>query len=195
MAAASKVLVVEDEGIIARHLEVTLANLGYEVVAAVATGEEAIEAAQRARPAVVVMDIRLAGKVDGVQAAAAIQADLRIPVVYLTAHSDDETLARAKRTDPFAYVVKPFHGPELRAAIEIALRRHQIETQLREQDSPGQVMTVREVADYLNVDERTVYRTARRRGLPGFKVAGTWRFRRGDIDAWISTQTQHRGSP
>jgi len=130
--APGRILVVEDERIVARDLEGALTELGYVVPAAVATGEEAIERARDLQPDVVLMDIRLPGAIDGIQAATSIRAERDIPIIYLTAHSDDETLRRAMQTEPFGYLVKPFSPPQLRCAIEIALHRGEINARLRE---------------------------------------------------------------
>ena len=126
-----RILVVEDERVIALDLTATLSELGYEVIGTAATGEDAIRKARNLEPNLVLMDIRLAGAVDGVQAAEAIKRERDIPIIYLTAHSDAETLRRAKNTEPRAFLVKPFRVPELRCAIEIALHRHEIDARLK----------------------------------------------------------------
>jgi signal transduction histidine kinase len=131
-ASQGRILVVEDERIVARDLAGALLELGYAVPGTVATGEEAIERARDLRPDVVLMDIRLPGAIDGIQAAASIREQCHIPVIYLTAHSDDETLRRAMQTEPLGYLVKPFSPPQLRCAIEIALHRREINARLRE---------------------------------------------------------------
>lgn len=141
-----RLLVVEDERIVARDLTNTLTDLGYTVVGSVATGEDAIKQSLRHRPNLVLMDIRLAGPMDGVQAAQKICSEQPIPVIYLTAHSDDETLRRAKDTGPFGYLVKPFKAPELRCAIEIALHKHEIEARLREREQ-WLATTLRSIGD------------------------------------------------
>jgi len=133
-APPARILVVEDERIVARDLADTLTDLGYEVAATAPSGEAAITAARELSPDIVLMDIRLAGPIDGIQAAEAIQRERSIPIVYLTAHSDNETLSRARETEPVGYLVKPFRGPEVRCAIEIALHRHEIEARLRERE-------------------------------------------------------------
>ena len=134
-----RILVVEDERIVALDLATTLNNLGYAVVASVGSGEAAIEQAIKLRPNLVLMDIRLAGDVDGIQAAERIRKQVDVPVIYLTAHSDKPTLARARSTGPFGYVVKPFKTTELNCAIEIALHRHEIELRLREANNELEV--------------------------------------------------------
>jgi signal transduction histidine kinase len=131
-AASARILVVEDERIVARDLASALTELGYAVPATVATGEEAIARVRELRPDLVLMDIRLPGAVDGIQAASSVREEHGIPVIYLTAHSDDETLRRAMQTEPVGYLVKPFSPPQLRCAIEIALHRRQINERLHE---------------------------------------------------------------
>ena len=127
----ARVLVVEDEAIVATDIHDRLKALGYEVTAMVPSGEEAMSKAAETAPDLVLMDIILGGAVDGVEAAQLIQARLDIPVVYLTAHGDEATLQRAKVTAPFGYVVKPFDERELHTSIEIALYRHKTENRLR----------------------------------------------------------------
>lgn len=127
-------MVVEDEGIVATDLAETLASLGYEVAGTVDTAEAAIAGAAELAPDIVLMDVRLAGLMDGIAAAAAIKQRSDVPVVYLTAYSDDDTLTRAIETGPLAYVVKPFRAPELRCAIELALHKHAIDRRLSERE-------------------------------------------------------------
>jgi len=125
------ILVVEDEAIVTMDLETRLTRLGYRVVGAVARGEEALARAAEVRPDLVLMDIRLQGEMDGIDAGHLLRTKLDIPVVYLTAYSDDDTLERAKRTEPNGYVVKPFEERSLRAAIEVALYKHEMEKKLK----------------------------------------------------------------
>ncbi|MDI1448957.1 ATP-binding protein [Polyangium sp. 6x1] len=120
-----KIFIVEDQRIVAADLENTLRSLGYAVSGASASGERAIERVLSLRPDLVLMDIRLEGSMDGIQAAEQIRAELDIPIVYLTAYADEETIVRAKTTSPFGYLVKPFNERELRGAIEIALYKHE----------------------------------------------------------------------
>jgi PAS domain S-box-containing protein len=125
------IMVVEDEKIIANDISYSLEILGYHVVAAVAYGEDAVPRALELRPDLILMDIRLKGEMDGISAARQIQAHLDIPVIYLTAMTDEETLQRAKVTEPFGYLLKPFDDQELRITIEIALYRHKLEQKLK----------------------------------------------------------------
>jgi PAS domain S-box-containing protein len=129
-----RILVVEDERIVALDLAETLSELGYAVVGTASTGEQAVEKTREQRPDLVLMDIRLAGELDGVQAAEQIRSEREVPIVYLTAHSDDETLRRAVSTSPLGYLVKPFNSAALRCAIEIALHRREIDSSLRQRE-------------------------------------------------------------
>ncbi|MBN1889726.1 MAG: PAS domain S-box protein [Thermoflexales bacterium] len=127
-----RILVVEDERIVAKDIQLRLHELGYRVAGVVASGEQAIQQAAELRPDLVLMDILLKGELDGIQAAEQIQARFGIPVMYLTSHSDEATLQRAKLTSPLGYILKPFESRELHTAIEIALYRHAIEGKIRE---------------------------------------------------------------
>ncbi len=126
-----RVLVVEDEIIVARDIENRLNNLGYAVVGLASTGEEAVRAALEAVPDLVLMDIMLKGDMDGIQAAEQINRELDVPVVYLTAYADETTLERAKITGPFGYIVKPFEQRGLHTTIETALYKHMLEKKLK----------------------------------------------------------------
>lgn len=126
-----QILVVEDDNIVVLELRHRLQNLGYDVVGLASYGEEAIEKAGEARPDLVLMDIRLRGHMDGITAAEEIRTRYGIPVVYLTAYTDNDTLRRAKVTEPYGYIIKPFQEAELLTAIEIALYKHEMERKLR----------------------------------------------------------------
>jgi two-component system, cell cycle sensor histidine kinase and response regulator CckA len=128
-----KVLVVEDEGLIAHDIAMRLEALGHEVVAQVGTAREAIEQAGQAD--IVLMDIRLDGRADGVEAAAAIRDRYHVPVVFLTANADRATIERAKVAEPFGYIVKPLAPAALSSSIEIAMYKHQAERQLEEREA------------------------------------------------------------
>ncbi len=119
------ILVVEDELIAAENIARNLKKLGYEVIGIVDSGEEAIQAATNNHPNLVLMDIMLQGNLDGIEAAGHIRSQLKIPVIYMTAYADDDTLGRAKLTEPYGYLVKPFKPQSLKTTIEIALQKYQ----------------------------------------------------------------------
>lgn len=127
------ILVVEDEIITAIDIQSSLENLGYIVPSTASKGEEAIEKVETLQPDLVLMDIVLKGDIDGVEAAGIIRDRYQIPVIFLTAYSDDATLNRAGITEPFGYLLKPFDDRELHTTIQIAIKRHEAEKQIREQ--------------------------------------------------------------
>jgi two-component system cell cycle sensor histidine kinase/response regulator CckA len=131
---AARILLVEDERIVARSLQNQLTTLGYEIVASVPSGEAAVAEAGELRPDLVLMDIHLEGAMDGVEAAAAIRTQFRLPVVYLTAYSNTEILERAKVTEPFGYILKPYEERELHVVIQTALYKHRMERRQQEQE-------------------------------------------------------------
>ncbi|MDJ0556209.1 MAG: EAL domain-containing protein [Microcoleaceae cyanobacterium MO_207.B10] len=121
----SKIMIVEDESIIAEDLADSLRTMGYTVVDIVSSGEEAILIAAEKQPNLILMDVMLQGEIDGVTAAEQIQSSLQIPIIFLTAYTDNKTLQRVKATNPFGYIVKPFEERNLHLTIEIALQKHQ----------------------------------------------------------------------
>lgn len=125
------VLIVEDESIIALDIQTSLQTAGYQVVAIATSATEALEAVATLIPDIVLMDIRIRGDRDGVETAEQIRAEFQVPVVYLTAHADENTLRRAKLSEPFGYILKPFEDRELITTIEIALSRHQAEAAIQ----------------------------------------------------------------
>ncbi|MGB8645804.1 MAG: PAS domain S-box protein [Anaerolineae bacterium] len=128
------ILIVEDEAIVARDLRQRLRDMGYNVVGIASRGEEAIEKAQTLHPDLTLMDIHLASEMDGIQAATVIRQTCHIPVIFLTAYADEGTLSRAKITEPFGYILKPFEERELQTTIEIGLYRHRSEITMRESE-------------------------------------------------------------
>jgi two-component system cell cycle sensor histidine kinase/response regulator CckA len=132
--AKVRILVVEDEGLIAEEIQDRLQRLGYEVTAIADSGEKAIAAAEQTQPDLVLMDIRIKGKIDGIDTAKEIRKRQSVPIIYLTAHSDVATLERAKQTAPGGYVLKPFHESDLVVAIEMATHKHLLERQLKESE-------------------------------------------------------------
>lgn len=129
-----KIIIVEDESIVALDIQQRLEGMGYSVIATIASGEEAIEQCKLTPPDLVLMDIRLTGEIDGIEAAGHIRLHSDIPVIYLTAYADDETLQRAKISEPFGYLIKPIEDKELKTAIEISLQRHRFEAALKESE-------------------------------------------------------------
>ncbi len=127
----ASILIVEDEVIVAEDLTAKLNRLGYAVVGRTAYGEQALTLTRDLHPHLVLMDIRLAGGMDGVTAAETIHRECDVPVIYLTAHSDYTTLERAKLTEPFGFMLKPFEERELSLHIEMALYKYQAERKLR----------------------------------------------------------------
>jgi len=121
---SKKILIVEDEAIIALRIKATIEGLGHKVVERATTGAAALQSIERNRPDLVMMDIHLHGKMDGIETAEQIQAQYDIPIVYLTAHSEDTTLLRAKKTEPYAFLLKPFRDEDLRVAVDVALHKH-----------------------------------------------------------------------
>lgn len=127
----AQILVVEDERVVALCLQTELQSMGYLVSDVASSGKQAIEHAKGTHPDLVLMDIMLKGDMDGLQAADHIRRRLDIPVVYLTAYEDDNTLSKAKLTEPYGYLLKPYEKRELHAAIEIAIFRHRIDSQVK----------------------------------------------------------------
>lgn len=117
----TKILIVEDEAIVAKDISVCLEKIGYEVVASFSKGEKALSFLEENTPDLVLMDIMLAGNISGIDASARIKKDYDIPVVFLTAYADEKTIERAKITEPYGYVIKPFKEIDLRTSIEMAL--------------------------------------------------------------------------
>lgn len=126
--SAKKILIVEDEAVVSLDINRRLEKMGYEVIGRVASGEEAIELAEKNPPDLVLMDINLQGDIDGIDTATQLYKSYNIPVIYLTAYAGESTLERAKESKPYGYILKPFKERELHAAIEIAISRHETES-------------------------------------------------------------------
>ena len=121
--SGEKILIVEDDDIIARVEDWRLKNLGYTVCGRATNGAEAIELVASKNPAVVLMDINIMGDIDGIETARRIKKEFNIPVIYVTSHSDGATIVRAKETKPDGFILKPFEDNDLRIAIELALSK------------------------------------------------------------------------
>ena len=128
---SARILITEDEALIAMDIDMQLREMGYTPVGHATRGDEAIELARTLKPDLVLMDIQLSGNMDGIAAAQAIHSQLALPVVFVTAFAADEILARAKLTEPYGYILKPFSEREMRTVIEMALHKHQADASLR----------------------------------------------------------------
>ena len=132
--AAARILIVEDEGILAEDLGLSLENLGYLVTGKVSTGREAVKLAEKLRPDLILMDIKLQGDIDGIEAADRIRTRLDIPVVYLTGYAEEDVSERAKRTEPYGYLGKPISLSELRSTLDTALYKHATDKRVRKSE-------------------------------------------------------------
>lgn len=122
-----KVFVVEDESIVSKDIQNSLIKIGYEVVGSSATGEKAIEDIQNSSPDIVLMDIMLKGEINGIETAEIVRNNFSIPIIFLTAYADEDTLHKAKITEPHGYILKPFKEIDLQTSIEMAIYKHQKE--------------------------------------------------------------------
>ncbi len=130
-STAKTILVVEDERIVAKDLQHVLSRFGYSVPATAASSEDAIRLAAEKCPDLVLMDIRIKGHRDGIETAAILRERFGVPIIFLTAYADDDAVARAKKAEPYGYLVKPVRADELRNTVEIALTKHEMERRLR----------------------------------------------------------------
>jgi PAS domain S-box-containing protein len=170
--ADDRILIVEDEGIEALDLQHRLIGLGYPAPDIAFTAEEAVQKAGEAAPDLVLMDIMLHGETDGVTAAARIQALFDIPIIYITAYADEETLQRAKITEPYGYLVKPYKERELHITIDVALYKHRMERKLKESEK-WLATTLRCIGDAViatDQDGRITFMNAVAEGLMGWKL-------------------------
>jgi len=150
--AKTSVLVVEDESIVAKDIQQSLIKLGYNVVGTSSTGEKALALANELRPDIILMDIMLKGSMSGIDTAAEIKKDLSIPVIFLTAYADESTLAKAKVTEPFGYIIKPFKEIDLHTSIEMALYKHGKEKDIvKERDLLYSIVENKDSKDYIFV--------------------------------------------
>ncbi len=155
---AARILIVEDEAVVAMDLEAAIRTMGYDVTH-VFSGEEALEEAAKAAPDVVLMDITLSGELDGIETADRLRSQYLVPIVFLTGDPDPKTLERAKKTEPMAYLLKPFRERELHSAIEIALHRREMERRLRQSKDFYKVIleALEEAILIVNADRRITF--------------------------------------
>ncbi len=144
-----RVLIVEDETIIALDVQGILSGLGYEIAGIAGTGETAVEKARTLKPDIILMDILLAGRMDGIEAAREIRKTNDIPIIYLTANADQATVDRARDTQPYAYLNKPIHERDLYSNIESAWTKNRMEVRLRKANGA-----------FARAGERTAHRRA-----------------------------------
>lgn len=125
----AKILIVEDEQITAMDVADILGRIGHEITDTISTGEQAIESVKKNKPDIILMDISLKGKMDGIEAAEYIRSQYSIPVIFLTAYYDEKTVERAKKTEPCAYLTKPFEEIDLKIAVELGIYRARVESE------------------------------------------------------------------
>lgn len=181
-----KIMVVEDEQFVAKHIRNQLTKAGYNVVGIFSTGEEAVQKVGNLDPDLVLMDIRLAGPMDGIQTATQIRARFNIPIVYLTAFADTETVQRSRATEPFGYLLKPFEPKLLLSTLEITLYKHEMEKKMR--DSEARFRTLAESAPVgifqTDIEGSFVYVNERWRQITGIDPGAA--LEKGWIDAIYS---------
>lgn len=148
------ILIVEDDRIVARDIRQQLQAMGHAVAGIAADGEQALALARSANADLVLMDIRLAGPMDGIQAARLIREHCDVPIIFLTAYADDETLRRAHQTEPFGYLLKPFESSQLRTVVEMAIYKHAAERRLR-QSERRYAATLASIGDAVIVVDRS----------------------------------------
>jgi PAS domain S-box-containing protein len=154
-----KILIVEDEVIIALDIKSKVENFGFRVVGIVNSGQQALEKIEQLKPDLVLMDVLIFGNMDGIETAMRIRKQYRIPVIYVTAHADDKTMNRALVTDPFGYICKPLKDRELLGALEIALYKHHLEQEL-ETSKRRWESTFNAISDWVSLIDVRSYRIA-----------------------------------
>ncbi len=194
MQQAARVLIVEDEKIISLDLARTLKNLGFQVVEVVASGDEALDSAARLCPDIILMDIMLAGAMDGIDAATRIKAEQDIPVIFITAYADESTLGRAKQAEPFGYIIKPFKERELYSTINIALYKSRIDKQiLRQERLFGAILdSMEEALIATDADGRVQFLNPAAEALTGWSEADA---NAQPVDQILKLEDIHTGRP
>jgi PAS domain S-box-containing protein len=172
------IFIVEDEAIVANDIKETLISLGYGITGTARSGESALEKISETRPDLVLMDIHLAGKMDGIEAAEQIHARYGIPVIFLTAYADDALLERAKIAEPYGYIIKPYDERGLHSTIEMALYKHSMERRLKESEETTRIMmnATRDLLYMLSADGKFLVindALAERAGKSAHELLGT----------------------
>lgn len=152
----TNVLVVEDESIVSKDIQHSLKKLGYNVVGAASTGERAFELAASEKPDIILMDIMLKGDINGIEVASRVKEELQIPVIYLTAYADESTLEKAKVTEPYGYIIKPFKEVDLHTSIEMALYKFSKEKEvLKARDLFYSIIENKDSKDFIFVKSKS----------------------------------------
>lgn len=151
----ANILVVEDESIVSKDIQLSLKKLGYNVIGSATTGEKAIDLALSLQPDLILMDIMLKGDINGIRATKRIQTRANIPVIYLTAYADENTLERAKVTQPYGYIIKPFKEIDLQTSIEMALYKFKKEQEILDDRDRLYSIVNNESVDFLFVKNNT----------------------------------------
>jgi len=150
------VLVVEDESIVSKDIQYSLKKLGYNVVGVAATGQKAIDLCGEKSPDIILMDIMLKGDINGIEASTRIKESYNIPVIFLTAYADENTLSKAKVTEPYAYIIKPFKEIDLHTSIEMAFYKHSKELEiLKERDMLYNIVENKESKEFIFVKSKS----------------------------------------
>lgn len=172
VAAGRSVLVVEDERLVALDLQQMLREFGYDAPAVASSADEALAQAETACPSLVLMDVRIKGRRDGIETAELMKRRFDVPVVYLTAHADDATLQRAARTAPHGYLLKPVQPAELRSAVEVSILRHEFERQQRQRDrwTAAILESIADAVVAVGLDRRVVFVNAAAAALTGIEA-------------------------
>jgi DNA-binding LytR/AlgR family response regulator len=156
--AKISILVVEDEIIVSKDIQNSLKKLGYSIAGSAASGEKAIEAALKEKPDLILMDIMLKGKMNGIEAAEKIKESLNIPIIFLTAYAEDATLSKAKLVEPYGYILKPFKEIDLKTAIEVAIYKHSKEIEvIRERDLLFQIVENKEDNEFVFIKSKSKF--------------------------------------